>query len=74
LVLKIGAEKIAVVKPERAKPFFDLVTNYPDIIMNNRLGGGVLGDTAPASGIGSDWVLVLDRCGKKLSRAGKPKS
>jgi alpha-L-fucosidase len=32
--------------PERAKPFFDLVTNYPDIIMNNRLGGGVLGDTA----------------------------
>jgi alpha-L-fucosidase len=30
--------------PERAKPFFDLVCSYPDIIMNSRLGGGVLGD------------------------------
>jgi alpha-L-fucosidase len=30
--------------PERAKPFFDLVTSYPDLIQNSRLGGGVLGD------------------------------
>jgi len=41
--------------PERAKPFFDLVTNYPDLIMNNRLGGGVLGDTAtPEQRIATD--------------------
>jgi alpha-L-fucosidase len=32
--------------PERARPFFDLVvTHSPNIIMNNRLGGGVLGDS-----------------------------
>jgi alpha-L-fucosidase len=30
--------------PERAKPFFDLVTSYPNVLMNSRLGGGVLGD------------------------------
>lgn len=29
---------------ERAKPFFDLVTSYPGLIHNSRLGGGVLGD------------------------------
>ena len=41
--------------PERAKPFFDLVTSYPDVIMNNRLGGGVLGDTAtPEQRIATD--------------------
>jgi alpha-L-fucosidase len=41
--------------PERAKPFFDLVTNYPGLIMNNRLGGGVLGDTAtPEQRIATD--------------------
>jgi len=41
--------------PERAKPFFDLVTSYPDMIMNNRLGGGVLGDTAtPEQRIATD--------------------
>jgi alpha-L-fucosidase len=32
--------------PERAKPFFDLTCQYPELISNNRLGGGVLGDTA----------------------------
>jgi alpha-L-fucosidase len=32
--------------PERAKPFFDLACSYPNLIINNRLGGGVLGDTA----------------------------
>jgi alpha-L-fucosidase len=32
--------------PERAKPFFDLTCQYPELINNNRLGGGVLGDTA----------------------------
>ena len=32
--------------PERARPFFDLTCQYPDLIINNRLGGGVLGDTA----------------------------
>ena len=31
--------------PERARPFFDLVTgSYPAVLMNSRLGGGVLGD------------------------------
>jgi alpha-L-fucosidase len=41
--------------PERARPFFDLVTSYPDVIMNNRLGGGVLGDTAtPEQRIATD--------------------
>jgi alpha-L-fucosidase len=30
--------------PPRAKPFFDLVTSYPDVLINSRLGGGVLGD------------------------------
>ena len=41
--------------PERARPIFDLVAFYPDIIMNNRLGGGVLGDTAtPEQRIATD--------------------
>jgi alpha-L-fucosidase len=41
--------------PERAQPFFDLVTSYPDVIMNNRLGGGVFGDTAtPEQRIATD--------------------
>jgi alpha-L-fucosidase len=41
--------------PERARPFFDLVTSYSDVIMNNRLGGGVLGDTAtPEQRIATD--------------------
>ncbi len=31
--------------PERARPFFDLITkSYPAVLMNSRLGGGVLGD------------------------------
>ena len=30
--------------PERARPFFDLVTSHPNLIHNSRLGGGVLGD------------------------------
>ena len=34
------------ISPERARPFFDLTCQYPDLIINNRLGGGVLGDTA----------------------------
>ena len=41
--------------PERARPFFDLTCQYPDLINNNRLGGGVLGDTAtPEQRIASD--------------------
>ncbi len=41
--------------PERARPLFDLTCRYPDIINNNRLGGGVLGDTAtPEQRIASD--------------------
>lgn len=32
--------------PERVRPFFDLMCEYPDLISNNRLGGGYLGDTA----------------------------
>ena len=34
------------ITPERARPFFDLTCQYPGLIINNRLGGGVLGDTA----------------------------
>jgi alpha-L-fucosidase len=34
------------ITPERARPFFDLTCQYPDLIVNNRLGGGFLGDTA----------------------------
>jgi alpha-L-fucosidase len=30
--------------PERARPFFDLATSYPNLLINSRLGGGVLGD------------------------------
>jgi alpha-L-fucosidase len=30
--------------PERAKPFFDLAMSYPNLLINSRLGGGVLGD------------------------------
>jgi alpha-L-fucosidase len=30
--------------PERAKPFFDLACSYPNLLINSRLGGGVLGD------------------------------
>lgn len=30
--------------PERARPFFDLATSYPGLLINSRLGGGVLGD------------------------------
>jgi hypothetical protein len=30
--------------------------------------------TAPASGIGNDWVLVLDDAAKNDPAAGKPKS
>ena len=41
--------------PERAKPIFDAVASYPEVIMNNRLGGGVLGDTAtPEQRIATD--------------------
>lgn len=32
--------------PERTQPFFDLMCEYPELISNNRLGGGYLGDTA----------------------------
>jgi alpha-L-fucosidase len=30
--------------PERAKPFFDLAASFPNLLINSRLGGGVLGD------------------------------
>jgi alpha-L-fucosidase len=30
--------------PERAKAFFDLACSYPNLLINSRLGGGVLGD------------------------------
>ena len=30
--------------PERARPFFDLAMSYPNLLINSRLGGGVLGD------------------------------
>jgi alpha-L-fucosidase len=30
--------------PERAKPFFDLACSKPNLLINSRLGGGVLGD------------------------------
>ncbi len=41
--------------PERARPFFDLMSEYPELIGNNRLGGGVLGDTGtPEQRIATD--------------------
>ncbi|MGD1031447.1 MAG: alpha-L-fucosidase [Opitutaceae bacterium] len=41
--------------PERARPFFDLVASHPDLISNNRLGGGVLGDVGtPEQRIATD--------------------
>jgi alpha-L-fucosidase len=41
--------------PERARPIFDLTANYPDLIINNRLGGGVLGDVGtPEQHIATD--------------------
>jgi len=41
--------------PERARPIFDLTCEYPELIINNRLGGGVLGDTAtPEQRIATD--------------------
>jgi len=30
--------------PERARPFFDLTMSYPNLLINSRLGGGVIGD------------------------------
>ena len=30
--------------PARAKPFFDLTMSYPNLLINSRLGGGVIGD------------------------------
>jgi alpha-L-fucosidase len=43
------------ITPERARPFFDLMCQYPDLISNNRLGGGFLGDTAtPEQRIATD--------------------
>ena len=38
--------------PERARPFFDLMCEYPDLISNNRLGGGFLG-------IALGWIVTL---------------
>ena len=41
--------------PERAHPFFDLAAAHPALIINNRLGGGVLGDVAtPEQHIATD--------------------
>ena len=41
--------------PGRARPFFDLAASYPYLIINNRLGGGVLGDVAtPEQHIATD--------------------
>ena len=41
--------------PERVKPIFDLTCQYPELVINNRLGGGVLGDTAtPEQRIATD--------------------
>jgi alpha-L-fucosidase len=52
--------------PERAKKFLPLLAPYPAIITNNRLGGGVKGDTdtpeqrIPATGIpGRDWETCM---------------
>jgi len=44
--------------PERAKPFFDLACSYPNLLINSRLGGGVLGDFEPRnSGIPASAML-----------------
>jgi len=51
---------------ERAQPFLPLVARHPNIITNNRLGGGFSGDTdtpeqhIPATGIpGRDWEVCM---------------
>ncbi len=51
--------------PERARPFFDLTCQDRDLIINNRLGGGVLGDTATpeqriaADALGRDFEVCM---------------
>ncbi len=52
--------------PDRTKKFLPLLTPYPAIVTNNRLGGGVKGDTdtpeqrIPATGIpGRDWETCM---------------
>ena len=32
------------ITPERAKPFIDLIQSHPQLISNDRLGGGFQGD------------------------------
>ena len=50
---------------ERAKPFADLLAARPDIISNNRLGGGFSGDThtpeqfVPITGYPGDWETCM---------------
>ena len=52
--------------PERAKKFMALTAKYPNLIMNNRLGGGYHGDTetpeqyVPATGFpGRNWESCM---------------
>jgi len=52
--------------PERAAPFVDIFEQHPDIIVNNRLGGGFAGDTEtpeqniPPTGFpGRDWETCM---------------
>ncbi len=47
--------------PERARPFFDAISDYPELIANNRLGGGVLGDTATP-----EQRIALDALGRQF--------
>jgi alpha-L-fucosidase len=52
--------------PERAAPFVDLLEQNPNVIVNNRLGGGFQGDTEtpeqniPSTGFpGRDWETCM---------------
>ncbi len=56
----------ATMTPERAAKFFPLLKTRPDLIINNRLGGGFKGDTEtpeqfiPANGFpGRDWETCM---------------
>ena len=54
------------ITPERAAPFVKLLAEHPNVIFNNRLGGGVQGDTEtpeqtiPPTGFpGRDWETCM---------------
>jgi alpha-L-fucosidase len=51
--------------PQRTKPFYEYALQFPDLVMNNRLGEGFRGDTAtpeqfvPVTGYPGDWETCM---------------